>query len=131
LERKSVVIPRTPRPVKWANFKVGRAGFWLYAGIDRKEGNIQAGISSDYCLNQLKDERNVIEREIGFPLVWGDGEDDFQWIGSIREDVDPANRDDWPAQHMWLAEKLEAFHKVFARRIRELNVDQQQGPDDE
>jgi hypothetical protein len=48
-----------------------------------------------------------------------------------KDDVDPANRDDWPSQHLWLAEKLEALHKAFAPRIKALDLDEQQEPDDE
>jgi hypothetical protein len=132
LERKSIVVSRNPRPVKWATFKIGRSGFRLYTGMDPKEGTIEAGISSDYELNRLKDEKDVIEREIGFPLIWGDGDgdDEFYWIGSLRDDVDPANRGDWASQHLWMAEKLEALYKAFAPRVRELDLEEQQ-PDDE
>ncbi len=39
-------------------------------------------------------------------------------------------KDDWPKQHAWLAEKLEAFHKAFSKRVKELDADEYQ-PDDE
>jgi hypothetical protein len=131
LERKSVVSPRTPPPGKWTTFKVGRSGFRLYAGIDLAAGNIQAGLSADYCLKPLENAKDAIERELNSPLDWGDGDDDYQWVGLSKDDVDPANRDDWPSQHLWLAEKLEALHKAFAPRIKALDLDEQQEPDDE
>ena len=31
-------------------------------------------------------------------------------------------REQWPEQHMWLWEKLEAFKKVFAPRVKKLNA---------
>jgi hypothetical protein len=40
-----------------------------------------------------------------------------------RYDVDPSNRSDWPDQHQWFRENLEAFHRVFASRIKALKVD--------
>jgi hypothetical protein len=30
---------------------------------------------------------------------------------------------DWPAQHEWLAEKLELFDRVFRPRVKQLNAD--------
>jgi len=31
-------------------------------------------------------------------------------------------KEQWPEQHMWLWEKLEAFKKVFAPRVKKLNA---------
>ena len=82
-------------------------------------------------LDWLNNDKDAIEREIGFSLDWGDGDDEFQWIGTSNDDADPANRTDWPSQHLWLAEKLDAFHGVFASRIRELELDEEPDGDDE
>jgi hypothetical protein len=32
--------------------------------------------------------------------------------------MDPTIREQWPEQHKWLCEKLEAFKRVFAPRVR-------------
>jgi hypothetical protein len=39
-----------------------------------------------------------------------------------RKGVDPNDRTGWPEQHAWLQEKLEAFHRVFGPRIKELDA---------
>ena len=39
------------------------------------------------------------------------------------EKCDPADRKRWPDQHEWLFRELQNFHKVFAARIKQLNVE--------
>jgi hypothetical protein len=46
-----------------------------------------------------------------------------------KNDADPANRNDWPNQHEWIANYLEAFHRVFSNRVKNLNADDWQ-PDE-
>ena len=36
--------------------------------------------------------------------------------------MNPLVREQWPEQHMWLWEKLEAFKRVFAPRVKKLNA---------
>ena len=130
LQRNGVVRPRKPQPGKWASFSVGRVGFWLYAGIERKESRLEIGICSEYALQPLlKIHQEAIEREVGEVLNWGDNE--TGWVCLKKENVDPKNRNDWPSQHLWMAEKLEAFHKTFAPRIRELDLEEQEEADEE
>ena len=37
--------------------------------------------------------------------------------------MDIKNTESWPEQHKWLYEKLEAFYKTFAERVRNLSSD--------
>jgi hypothetical protein len=41
----------------------------------------------------------------------------------LRRSADPTRREDWPEQHDWLRDKLEAFHRVFGPRIKELSAE--------
>lgn len=36
--------------------------------------------------------------------------------------MNPLARVQWPEQHLWLCQKLEAFKKVFAPRVKKLNA---------
>jgi frataxin-like iron-binding protein CyaY len=83
-------------------------------------------------LHLLERDNEAIEREIGCSLEWEDEDPNSQneVLDITKENVDPTNRDDWPSQHLWIAERLEGLHKAFAPRIRELDLEQEE-PDDE
>jgi hypothetical protein len=72
----------------------------------------------------LKNQKPEIERELGHPLVWEELPDarDSR-IACYLKDVDLADRKDWPHQHEWLAKRLNEMHRVFAPRVRALEVD--------
>lgn len=138
LDRNSVVTPQKPLPQNWTNFKLGRAYFGMFASVNTQRAFIKIGVDcygpnakAHFAL--LEEDKEAIEQAIGFPLEW-ELLPNRQTAGIrlYKRDVDPTNRNDWLSQHEWLAEKLEALYKVFAPRIKELNVDEQQDvPDDE
>jgi hypothetical protein len=137
LERKSVMKPTKPLPQSWFNFAVGRSHFWMTAAVNTQKHWIQVSVScgGDNALAHfrlLEEEKEAIEREVGCPLAWEElpGKKEKR-IALRREDVDPTNRDDWPSQHAWMAEKLEAFHRAFAPRIRDIDLEEQQSADEE
>jgi hypothetical protein len=75
----------------------------------------------------LQKDKEAIEHAIGCTLEWEELPN--RQTASIRlskRDVDPINRDNWPSQHEWMAENLEAMYKEFAPRIKELSLDEQQ-----
>jgi len=39
-----------------------------------------------------------------------------------NQGVDPYGRERWPEQQNWLLDKLEAFHRAFAPRIKALKI---------
>jgi len=136
LKRKSVVSAQKPLPRCWAVYAIGRAYFELFASINITKSFIKVEV---ICLPPearahvalLQEDKEAIEKEIGCSLEWEQLPNRKNGRIVLRkEGVDPANRDDWPAQHLWMAEKLEALHKAFSPRIRELDLEQQQ-PDDE
>ena len=138
LQRKSAVRSRKPSPRKWATFSIGRAGFWMYAGIDRRENRIGAGVEWEGAnavaiLQLLEKDKAAIEGEIGSALGWkgGDPNNTRRWVGVWKEGADPTNRTDWPAQHSWLAEKLGALHRAFAPRIQVIDLDGEEEADGE
>jgi hypothetical protein len=38
-------------------------------------------------------------------------------------DADPMEKQDWPRQHLWLAETLERFHKTFTPRVKAVGAE--------
>jgi hypothetical protein len=66
-------------------------------------------------------DRDEIEQEIGFSLIW-----DRDWwrkechIAIERDDMDPRDVADWDLQHTWLSEIVSGFEKVLRPRIAKL-----------
>jgi hypothetical protein len=137
LERKSVVKPQKPLPQHWTNFALGRSWFGMHATVNTVKNCIQVGMS---CLGphakthfqMLKQDKEAIEKEIGCELEWEElpGKKEKR-IALRKHGVDPTDRNSWPAQHAWMSEKLEAFYRAFAPRVKELNAEDYEAPDEE
>jgi Domain of unknown function (DUF4268) len=69
--------------------------------------------------DELQQQQADIEKTFGSPLQWRE-RGQSHYIGLVREQTDPANQDDWPAQHSWLLQTTEAFYRAFAQRIKSL-----------
>jgi hypothetical protein len=79
----------------------------------------------------LHEDKEEIEKEFGEELLWIENPDKKTSRIILRlNNADPTNRSQWEKQHIWLAEKLEIFHKVFVDRVKNLNPDGWQ-PDEE
>ena len=132
-EKGPVSGNREPKPHFWVGFSVGRKGFSLGAGMVRKKNYIKtelyiSGNGAKAFFDLLKRQKDEIEKELGYPPEWGE----FKHGGSITsyfDDVDPMDEADWPRQHKWLAEHLNAMHRVFAPRVKDLDPDDWQGDD--
>lgn len=124
----SLVTPPNPQTDYWAYFSVGRGGFALiaYNGMRDKWIGVElllSGPDAKSHFHLLSREREQIEREIGTPLEWQ--EKPSQKTSAVtlkRPNVDPTKRQDWPQQHEWLLDKLEAFHKAFEPRVKNLRA---------
>jgi len=138
IERGSVIKPRQPRAQHWTNFAVGRSGFRLTAYINTRERRLglqmvihKGPIKRYYHL--LHQEKAAIEEELGCPLQWRELADKKQSDVTLdNPNMDPSMRSQWPQQHLWLLEQMEAFYRVFSPRIRVLdgNVAENEEPDE-
>lgn len=125
----SIIRARKPRPRHWMNFAVGRSGFRLgtFANTRDKRIGVQliihkGDIEAYYHL--LFEDKDEIERELGTPLQWRELPHRKQsHITLHNRQLDPNNRTNWPQQHAWLQENLEAFYNVFSPRIKTLHAD--------
>lgn len=118
---------RKPQPQSWMAYPVGRTGFHLGAVMIRPKRQIRAELylSGDLAkahFSLLRQQREEIERELGFSLDWEElpaGRDCR--VSSYLNEVDPEDENDWPKQHEWLARRLNAMHRVLASRVQGLD----------
>jgi hypothetical protein len=101
----------------------------LGAAMNGREGWIRAelyltGAKAKSFFDQLLAQKEAVERELGYALVWDElpeGRDSR--ISVPLNDVNPLNRSDWPRQHEWLAKHLNDLHRVFCGRVKSLIAD--------
>jgi len=136
IDRKGPLRPQKPRPQHWTNFAVGRAYFGIHASVNSQAGFIEVGVD---CLGPdakphfylLQQEKEEIEKEVGYALDWEELPNRKQSRVSVRKNgVDPNDKANWPAQHEWLADKLEGIYRAFSPRIKELNAADLAPPED-
>ncbi len=132
-QRKSVVKARKPRPQHWMTYGVGRSQFNLFASVNSQKQFIQVGLSctdlnAKAHFQSLLADKDAIELQAGFKLDWEELPNRKESKVTIRKvNVDPTNRADWPSQHIWLADTLESFYRVFAPRVKALAVEESTG----
>jgi Domain of unknown function (DUF4268) len=118
---------KKPQPQSWMSYPVGRTGFTVGVGmvIAKKLVRVElyiSGNSAKAFFGLLERQKDAIERDLGYPLLWEElpeGQDCR--ISCILNEADPTDDSDWPRQQEWLAKRLNDMHRVFARRIRTLD----------
>lgn len=136
-ERSGLVNPVKPLAERELHFGVGRSGFhitvlasvrgeWICV---RLVLNHQDAKPHFYLLE--RDKVNI-EKEFGAELEWEE-KPGFKekHIRLLLYNTDIEDRQDWDRQHRWLYEQLEAFYRVFSRRVKELNVHDYRPEEDE
>ena len=120
---------RKPQPQHWMDYPIGRTGFHLSASMNSREKYIRvelyiSGEEANERLGLLELQKHEIENEIGYPLEWGDQSATARdrRIAYYLRAVDPDDESDWPRQHEWLAKYLNAMHRAFAQRVRDLGT---------
>jgi hypothetical protein len=120
---------RKPQPQSWMTYAIGRSHFHLGATMIRPKKQVRAElyISGDNAKRYfalLLDQKAAVEQELHYPLEWEDlpAGNDCR-ISVYMNEVDPKDESDWPRQHQWLAQHLNDLHRVFANRVRALDVD--------
>ena len=118
---------RKPRPETWMSYSVGRSGVSVTVSRSRQRKRLRASLylaggNAKLLFGLLQRQKDAIERELEQALDWREMRKDCE-IASYLGDVDPDNESDWPQQHEWLAERINAMHAVFSPRIKNLNTD--------
>ncbi|MEM8787698.1 MAG: DUF4268 domain-containing protein [Pseudomonadota bacterium] len=121
--------PRKAAPQQWTGFGIGRTGCELNASVNSQEKWIRAelalgGPEGKGYFWLLQQDREDIQGEAPFELQWDELPGRLQSRVFVRlDDADPANEDDWPRQHAWLADKLSALNDIFRPRIANIDRD--------
>lgn len=123
-----------PLPQHWMNIALGRSGFKLAAiasfydskaeTYDNGELRAETVIESTDSMIQfarLEAQKSAIEGEMGELFLWHNPPDKRTCRIYVRKPVTLADRDKWPEYYAWLLEKLEAMHRVFSLRVRQLD----------
>lgn len=127
---------RKAQPQSWMTYPVGRSGFMVSGVMVRPKKQVRAElyISNEHAKSYfflLREQREAVERELGYPLYWDElpsGRD--KRISITLDNVDPENRADWPRQHAWLAKHVNDLRRVFEARVRSLRSEDWQEPED-
>ena len=131
----SKLNPQTPKPRPWQRLTIGVASVVIDAVMNTTENKIRVELNihhSDYSeayFNLLLEEKEAIENETGFSLVWRELQDKKSSKITIYKDANPKNEKDWGKQHAWLKEMMEVFDNVFGNRVRKINPDDWNAPD--
>ena len=119
----SFIRAGTPRSQNWMNFDVGHWRLRMTAFNNMRDGGIGVQLviregDAEVSYNSLYQQRGEIAAEIGETLEWRDLPEHKQGQVMLRRyNADPTNRTQWPEQHAWFKEKLEAFDRAFRPRI--------------
>lgn len=126
-QKGQVAGNRKPQPQGWMEYPIGRTGFALAAVMNTREKLVRAeiyirGAQAAERLQALEGQRDQVEQDLGYSLVWGDQSPTARdrRIASYLRDADPEDESDWPRQHEWLATRLNELYGVFVARIRSL-----------
>lgn len=118
---------RKPQLLHCMQYGIGRTDFNLKANTNSRDRWVRVevyikGARAVEHLDRLEAEKDQIEIELDFELEWGDQSPDARdrRISYYRRDVDPTDRDDWDDQHKWIAKNLNAMHRVFVDRVKNL-----------
>ncbi len=129
-QHNSFIKPHKPRPQQWLSFTFAPANLsiLLAASMNIRDQRLLvrlslAGINAKQHFHALLKEKMSIESEIETSLEWKERPGYVEsHVDLTREHADPAQHQDWPEQHTWFQQKLEAFHKAFAPRIKNLAI---------
>ena len=118
---------RKAPPQSFFSFSIGRTGFQFEAAMNIPNQEIRIDLwitvnKAKLFFALLQEQKAAVEQEMGCQLIWKELSKYCRVSVPLR-DVNPREESDWPRQHEWLAARLNDMHRVFAERIRSLEVD--------
>lgn len=135
-EHSTIIKPTKGLPQHWMNIAIGRSHFKLIAMVDNRvkrmsTGLIISGPDAKAFFHLLVDDKEKIEEGFGNELLWrGLPHKKESQILLRHPEKDPNDRSKWSNQHALLCKTLETFHRVFSKRVKELNADDYQPPEE-
>ncbi len=127
-ERDSTIKAGKPHTWHYLPFPIGRSYVVISAIIYAKDKKIAMqlyfhGPNAISYFEQIRAEKEEIEKEIGFNLVWDHTRSTARDVIIFKDNTDTKYTANWPEQHKRLYEMLEAFYRVFAERVKNLSTD--------
>jgi hypothetical protein len=125
LRAGSRLRPPTVRATNWVRFPAGGSGAWLAGVVSVRNRFLGVELILDrpqgaLAYKVLMVERAEIEAELGEALQWRELGGSYR-IELHSDGFDPAQRDDWKRQHVWLLDNLEKFQRVLVPRIQRIH----------
>jgi hypothetical protein len=124
LEDRNGPIKPKGRPPRqgFYSFKIAHNVFlYVFRSISTREVGIYLGLygeTSGPLFERLHGSRESIELELQSALDWQIVVPEKKyWLMQRLGDADPLDETDWPRQHGWLVERLEAFKKTLGERV--------------
>ena len=110
----------------WVGHGIGRSGLGLNAVMHTRKHLLRvelyfSGPLAKRNFYDLKAHQVEIEAELGYDLDWQelDGRKEAR-VCMWRADSDFRDRSQWPAQHQWLVQSLNAMHRAFKPYVDQL-----------
>ncbi len=129
LERRgSIVKPGAPVTEAHISFAIGRAGFRLYANLDREASCLDVGLSCTdvdaYAyFNLLFEQQGAIEAEMEILMDWSNDADGQTFaVYCTLAEIDLEDPAHWVTYTRWMCDFLEKLHSTFSGRIKALNA---------
>ena len=124
-ENNSFLKLRSPRPQQWFNLAIGHSKFSLTLTVNTKTNQLGSevyirGIDAKKWFNQLYENKDEIENELGFQLNWQELPEKQDCRLRYFTDGDIRDRESWNKCFDWMKGKSETIHKVFSPRIQQL-----------
>jgi hypothetical protein len=119
---------RKPQPQNWMNYSIGRSSFAVTVVMIRAKQQMRAqlsifGANAKAFFNLLRNQKDAIERELGYSLEWEELPEGQECrVSSLLNEADPEDQADWPRQHEWLAKRMNDLHRVFSQRVKALDA---------
>jgi hypothetical protein len=131
LSKKVVTSAQTPRPQYWFDVSLGRSYFVLSNSADTYGNKIGVRVYlnskvADQALEQLLQQKDEIEREIGEQLIWNPNPENRDKTIAIYHDADLKNRTNWPEYLAWQVDMVAKFRKTFMPRIKKIKLELEQ-----
>jgi hypothetical protein len=127
-QRGSIIKPSPPEIGDRLSFTIGRAGFRLYAAIERAIASLQAGLylfdeDAQAYFELLLERQDLVEAEMEASLIWDNQTEEPNCsVYKTLMDIDLDQQEHWPKYIHWLCECLEQLHETFSERVKVLNA---------
>ncbi len=127
LATKEVTSTRTPKPRYWFDIGLGRSGIHLSCTANTFDNKIGVRVYmrrnvADAALDQLLEEKEEIENEIGEALTWNPYPEKQDKIIVISKDADLWKKERWEEYLDWIVNMVIKLRRAFMPRVKKLDL---------